>query len=219
MLKYILTATMAVQILAAQHQPRMRPEVGALTTWFDQIVPLVIIGEGWSQRIILTNVDASQAAIGTIQFFTQSGAAWTVSTTTGSGSIFAFSLQPSQTYILQTTVSQGPQTLGWAAIQENTNGLGDFLGQTIFRKQTAGLPDLMCSVLLGFQSYTKMTVFFDNTGGNYTGMGVLTSGVWLSYWTLTGQAARTGLRSGRSVSSIAGPHRSLRARARSCTMC
>ena len=43
--------------------------------------------------------------------------------------------------------------------------------------------------------------------------------VWLSYWTLTGQAARTGLRSGRSVSSIAGPHRSLRARARSCTMC
>ena len=33
------------------------------------------------------------------------------------------------------------------------------------------------------------------------------------------QAARTGLRSGRRVSSIAGPHRSLRARARSCTMC
>ena len=33
------------------------------------------------------------------------------------------------------------------------------------------------------------------------------------------QAARTDLRSGRSVSSIAGPHRSLRARDRSCTMC
>ena len=33
------------------------------------------------------------------------------------------------------------------------------------------------------------------------------------------QAARTGLRSGRSVRAIAGPHRSLRARARSCTMC
>jgi hypothetical protein len=33
------------------------------------------------------------------------------------------------------------------------------------------------------------------------------------------QAARTALRSGRSVSSIAGPQRSLRARARSCTMC
>ena len=33
------------------------------------------------------------------------------------------------------------------------------------------------------------------------------------------QAARTGLRSGRSVIAIAGPHRSLRARARSCTMC
>src|SRR5436309_1064217 len=33
------------------------------------------------------------------------------------------------------------------------------------------------------------------------------------------QAARTGLRHGRSVNSTAGPHRSLRARARSCTMC
>src|SRR5437667_12098263 len=33
------------------------------------------------------------------------------------------------------------------------------------------------------------------------------------------QAARTALRSGRSVHSTAGPHRSLRARARSCTMC
>ena len=43
--------------------------------------------------------------------------------------------------------------------------------------------------------------------------------VWLSYWTLTSQAARTALLSGRRVSWIAGPHRSLRARARSCTMC
>src|SRR5437667_1363569 len=33
------------------------------------------------------------------------------------------------------------------------------------------------------------------------------------------QAARTALRNGRSVNSTAGPHRSLRARARSCTMC
>jgi len=33
------------------------------------------------------------------------------------------------------------------------------------------------------------------------------------------QAARTDLRSGRRVRAIAGPHRSLRARARSCTMC
>jgi len=33
------------------------------------------------------------------------------------------------------------------------------------------------------------------------------------------QAARTELRSGRSVRAIAGPHRSLNARARSCTTC
>jgi hypothetical protein len=157
-------------------QGRLHPNAGALTTDFTQVVPLVIIGEGWSQRIVLTNVDDSRAAIGTVQFLTQAGQPWTVTLTSGDrGSIFAFSLQPNQTYTLETAVSQAPQTLGWALIDENSTGLGDLLGQTIFRKQTVGRPDLMCSLVLGGQAYTRLSVFFDNTGGNYTGMGILTS--------------------------------------------
>src|ERR1017187_3999693 len=114
-LKYLLVLTLAAPSLLAQRQhPRAAgPEAGSLNGYITQVVPMVIIGEGWSQRIILTNVDTSHPAAGTIQFFTQAGDPWTVSTIAGRNSVFAFALQPGQTYILETTVSQALQTLGW----------------------------------------------------------------------------------------------------------
>jgi len=175
MLKYVLFASALASTLPAVQQ-RAKPKVSSLTTSYEQVVPLVIVGEGWSQRIVLTDVDDSLNAIGTIQFFTQTGQPWTVNTTAGGrNSIFAFSLQPGQSYVLDTAVSQAPQSLGWALIEESTSGIGDLIGQTIFRKQTPGLPDFMCSLVLGGEAFERMSVFFDNTGGNYTGMGILTS--------------------------------------------
>lgn len=153
-----------------------KPQAGSLTTYFNQVVPLVIVGEGWSQRLVLTNVDTSHPAIGTIQFYTQSGAPWTVNTvSSGRNSAFLFNLQPGQTFMLDTAVSQAPQSLGWAFITETTAGLGDLFGQLVFRKQTAGLPDFMCSLVLGSQAFARLSVFFDNTNGNSTGMGIITS--------------------------------------------
>src|SRR5579862_7529364 len=132
-----------------QGQTKLSPRAGALTTNSTQIVPLVIVGDGWSQRIVLTNVDQQLPAIGTLQFFTQSGQPWKITLNNGStGSVFAFSLQPGQSTIFQTAISPGLQTLGWAYIEESTTGLGDLFGQTIFRKQTPGLPDFMCSLAL-----------------------------------------------------------------------
>lgn len=173
-LKTVAIAITTTVALAAQNNPW--PRAGSLTTSYEQIVPLVIVGEGWSQRIVLTNVDDSRPAVGTIQFFTSSGQPWTVNLTSGArGSIFAFSLQTGQTAIYETAVQQVAQVLGWAMIEETTTGLGYLFGQTVFRKQTAGLPDFMCSHVLGGHAYERLTVFFDNTGGKYTGMGILTS--------------------------------------------
>ena len=64
-------------------------------------------------------------------------------------------------------------------------------------------------------------VFYTNSGGwlqNFLTNKALPKGVALIL-DIDSQAARTGLRSGRSVRPMAGPHRSLRARARSWTMC
>jgi hypothetical protein len=67
------------------------------------------------------------------------------------------------------------QQLGWAILSQQSTGLGDLFGQTIFRKQTPGRPDFMCSMALGSTSFTSTSVFFDNTEGRYTGMGILSS--------------------------------------------
>src|SRR5690349_9094646 len=61
-----------------QAQPRAQAYVGNLSTWVDQVVPLIIVGEGWNQKIILQNVDTSARAIGTIRFFTKDGAPWPI---------------------------------------------------------------------------------------------------------------------------------------------
>lgn len=171
--------SLAITILVAGSAlAQLHPRVSSLTTFDTQVVPLVIIGEGWSQRIILTNVDDSNLAAGTVQFYTQAGQPWTVHLTTGElNSIFAFSLQPGQTVIYETVVEENPQILGWALIQETTSGIADLFGQTVFRKQRPGLPDFMSSMALGGQAFSKLTVFFDNTQGRSTGMGVLTSQV------------------------------------------
>ena len=84
-------------------------------------------------------------------------------------------LSPGQTAIYETLVDNAPQRLGWALIEETSAGVGDMLGQTVFRKQNVGSPDFMTSHLLDFPGFERMSVFFDNTEGKYTGMGILTS--------------------------------------------
>jgi len=86
-----------------------------------------------------------------------------------------FNLSPGQTAIYETLVDNAPQRLGWALIEETSAGVGDMLGQTVFRKQNVGSPDFMTSHLLDFPGFERMSVFFDNTEGKYTGMGILTS--------------------------------------------
>jgi hypothetical protein len=158
---------------------RPRPLVGSLTTFYQQVVPIVIVGQGWTQRIVITDVDATLPVIGTLQFYTQTGDPWQVHMKSqGTASAFLVNLQPGQTLVLDTEAQNtNEQLLGWASLELTAQGLGDVFGQTIFRKQTPGLPDFMCSMVLGSLAYNSLSVFFDNTGGNYTGMGVLTSQV------------------------------------------
>lgn len=158
------------------HPLRPRPLVSSITTFYQQIVPLVIVGEGWSQRIVFLNVDSALPVIGTLQFYTKDGQPWQVQTKDqGTASTFLVNLSPGQTAILETVVKTSTQQLGWAMLELTSQGLGDVFGQTIFHKQTPGLPDFMCSMVLGGEGFEKLSVFFDNTAGKYTGMGILSS--------------------------------------------
>jgi len=137
---------------------------------------LVVVGDGWGQRLVFLNVDTKLPVVGTLQFFTKEGQPWQVQMKDqGTASIFLINLQPGQSALFDTVVKTSPQQLGWAELDLTSSGLGDVYGQTIFRKQTPGSPDFMCSMVLGGLGFAKISAFFDNTGGNYTGMGILSA--------------------------------------------
>lgn len=164
----------ALFILAAALATAQPREAGFITTNSTQVVPLVIVGEGWSQKIILQNVDPSATATGTIQFYTKDGAPWSVDLLTGSGSTFLINITPGQAVIFETKAKPDPQQLGWALISQTSGGSADVLGQTVFRRQADGRPDFMTSVILSDRSGSWTSTYFDNTNGNYTGMAIVT---------------------------------------------
>jgi hypothetical protein len=168
-----LYAILTILAPARAASPR-RPHVGSLTTFTDQIIPLIVLGDGWTQRFVLQNVDDTIPSAGTISFFSDTGGPLSVNIK-GKGVVTAlpFNLSVGTTTFYETVPSNTPQKLGWASLHLGSGGQGNMFGQTIFRKQTAGLPDFMCSMPFGAVALHKLTTFFDNTGTNYTGMGIV----------------------------------------------
>jgi hypothetical protein len=165
-----------------QAQLRVTPKVGTLSTWITQVVPLVILGDGWNQKIILQNVDTSRSAVGTIRFFTQDGAPRQIALKDRGPATdtYLFNLSVGQTVIFETLVDNASLRLGWALIEQSSSGVATMLGQTIFRKQNIGSPDFMTSHVLGHEGFYRMVAYFDNTDGKYTGMGILTPNLFCS---------------------------------------
>lgn len=166
----------------AASQDASTKEAGSLTTYITKIIPMIIVGDGWSQRIVLQNVD-KWSTVSRLQVFTKDGDPFPIEIRGfGTASSFTLNIQPGNTLVLDLPAKYEPQKLGWAYFEQYTtgpsgdySGIGDTFGQLIFRKQTPGLPDFMCSMILSDRGYDKLTAFFDNTGVNYTGMGILTS--------------------------------------------
>lgn len=186
--KVLIALLLTVSAFAADIYPSshavLTPKVGAGTTFDDPVIPMVILGDGWTERFVLQNVDSKWSSAGTISFFSADGTPLSVNLKDrGAFTAFDFNIPSGNTLMIETVPTNGAQRLGWALVQQrgtssvsnDYSGIGDMFGQIIFRKSTPGLPDFMCSIVLGAHAYTKLTTFFDNTGGNYTGMGVVTS--------------------------------------------
>jgi hypothetical protein len=110
---------------------------------------MVIDGEGWSQQIILSNVDTPDGddtldritevtATGTLSFYTKDGQPWVVELKDrGKNSTFSVNLLPGQTAVYETVVHNYQQVLGWAKLEQteshpfggaSSGGLGMVLG-------------------------------------------------------------------------------------------
>lgn len=150
--------------------------VGTLATYFIHTIPLVIVGEGWSQQFVVTCVDASRGCAFTVSFWDRDGNSWPVDIVgITKSAVYQVTLQSGQTTVFETPVTFGAQALGWALLMGGVGGPGDFLAQTIWRKQTVGRPDLMTSAIASAPSLSpaKTTIFFDSRDGKYAGVMVL----------------------------------------------
>src|SRR5216683_5975054 len=112
---------------------------------------MVILGEGWTQQFVFINVSyyTAEPTVGTLSFFTKDGQPWRIPIKSrGTVDHVSLNLRPGQMLMLETEVMTGSQALGWAAfdLSDNTNEWGIYHAYTIYRKQTAGQPDLMTSV-------------------------------------------------------------------------
>lgn len=143
------------------------------TTSFNDIAPMVIIGEGWSVQIIIQNLEDS-TTVGVLRFFRANGEPWDLPLTSHQtlNAELPLIFFPHQLVVVETIVSFGFQQLGWAYL--DTDCCGDMSAQVVFRRQEADRPDLMTTTPFG-ASFTKTTVYFDNTDRKYTGVGVVNS--------------------------------------------
>ena len=164
----LIAALIAVAAHAAEPNKPIRPDL--LT---DAYVPLVIIGEGWSQQIVIQNVDEEDAVTGTLKFFTAQGEPWQVDLIDGRGraDTFFVTLLPGQLAVYETAVRFHPQTLGYAHIDGDCCPRS--LVQTIFRRQESGRPDLMTSLAIEDDTLRSVHLMFDNRGGKFAGVGIL----------------------------------------------
>jgi hypothetical protein len=146
----------------------------------DSYIPLVIIGEGWSQQIAVQNVDEDESVTGTLKFVTAQGEPWRVELIgRGTADTFFVALLPGQMAVYETAVRFTPQNLGYAYI--DTNCCPYNMIQTVFRRQEANRPDLMTSLPIGENSLRAVHLIFDNRGGKFAGVGILTKALCFSF--------------------------------------
>jgi hypothetical protein len=142
--------------------------------------PLVIIGEGWSQRFVIQNVGEYKKIPfkGTLRFFTQLGQPWSIDIV-GRGQVSSIPLDIPVfgSLTIETVVMQFRQQLGWAMIQveEDLDDRNYIHAQTIFRRQEPGRPDLMTAAPMSDIFTDDSVMYFDNTEGKSTGLAVLNS--------------------------------------------
>ncbi len=170
-----VVALLGTALLAENERNAIQP--GLLT---DAYIPLVIIGEGWSQQIAIQNLDEEESIAGTLKFFTAEGEPWQVNLTgRGTSDTFFVTLLPGQLAVYETVVAFHPQVLGYAHI--DVDCCPRSLVQTIFRRQEANRPDLMTSLPIDDASLRSVHIMFDNRGGKYAGVGILTTGPCYSF--------------------------------------
>ena len=95
----------------------LQPQHAIRTTAFDIFVPLIVVGGGWHQQIVLTNLDDALVE-GELRIYNQVGSPWSIKEVIhGYGDAWTFTLRAHETLIFQTEPVFGQASMiGFAQI-------------------------------------------------------------------------------------------------------
>jgi hypothetical protein len=195
-------AVMLAFIASVQAQPGAKHRETSKYTIGPSVQPMIIIGEGWSQKFTVINTDyySGDPTVGTLRFYTSAGRPWLLPLRDRTAvDHIDFNLKSGEMLTFETVVSNNAQTLGWALLDlvSDTNNWGLYHAFTVYRKQTAGQPDLMTSVAFVDGLEDEWIIPFDNTGGKYPGVAIVntsstsTTSFVLNVVDTTGKTLRT----------------------------
>ena len=170
--------TLAVSVAALADEPVQRG-ISEPSLSQHAYQPLIIVGEGWSQEIIVQNIGPFRGIPleGKLEFFNKLGEPWEVDIE-GHGKVseLEFEVPVYGSLTVRTMVFQTPQELGWARLQfaPTSDSRNFFHAYTIFRRQLEGLPDQMTSAPLSNITFgPDSVIYYDNTDGKFAGIALM----------------------------------------------
>jgi hypothetical protein len=168
-----LVLLMSLPLMAA-----VRQQPNIYVSQYDNVLPQVADGGGWSSRITLVNMD-SVAASFTVSFFHEDGTPWNIALKDQSGAqaVWTFALPVGGSLFLETPGTDTQTNVGWALLTSNNwvSGVGAFKGTWLatndmeavvpFASQYDGIPTI------GLNFYIP----FDNRAGYVTSLALVNS--------------------------------------------
>ena len=147
----------------------------ALSLWgqetaSEQVVPLILEGNGWTQAIEISNIDGDRPSVGEIMFYRTDGAPWEIELHgRGHAQAFSFNLQPNETIVFETVAHNDGKKVGWASVRSYS---GRLRVESRLSKRLPYRLHLRCSFVAAREEDNKAQLYFDNAENRESRLGI-----------------------------------------------
>ncbi len=177
MARHLFPTILTFLLASALALPQGKKIEASLNT--DVYIPVVVVGGGWSQQIIIQNVDEDPIS-GTMEIFTEKGDPWEIEIEgQGKGDTFFVNLLPKQMEVFEIPRSLEEQISGYAKLDLACCVWGSV--QTVYRREHPEIQDFAASVVVQGESLRGLDMMIDNRDGNFTAVGILTTRTCYSF--------------------------------------
>lgn len=163
---------LAIALLASMHLPAVeRPRNNGYVTQYDNVLPQVADGGGWTTRITLVNMGSSAATLNLWFYADPDGSPWNVGLKdqTGAQSMWTFTIPVGGALFLETLGTATQTSQGWVYLETEfwVSGMATF--------RATWMPTNDAEAVVQFASEVDNHYFipFDNRAGYVTSMAIV----------------------------------------------